>query len=63
VGEFRQLVLNLGIQGQYKQLGEFIGSLEKQPFYVKVAELKVERGRERPQFLQIQLQLEIAVRS
>ena len=63
VGEFRQLVLNLGIRGRYEQLGEFIGSLEKQPFYVKVAELSVEPGRERPQNLQIQLQLEIAVRS
>ena len=63
VGEFRQLVLNLGIRGQYKQLGEFISSLEKQPFYVKVAELNVQPGRERRQLLQIQLQLEITVRS
>ncbi|MCG6916821.1 MAG: type 4a pilus biogenesis protein PilO [Deltaproteobacteria bacterium] len=63
VGEFRQLVLNLGIQGQYIQLGEFISSLEKQPFYLKVAELRVERGRQCPQLLEIQLQLEITVRS
>ena len=63
MGEFRLLVLNLGIQGRYEQLGEFISSLEKQPFYVKVAQLRVERGRERPQNLQIQLQLEIVVRS
>jgi len=63
MGEFRQLVLNLGISGRYEQLGEFISSLEKQPFYVKVAELNVQPGRERPQLLQIQLQLEIAVRS
>jgi len=62
-GEFRQLVLNLGIRGRYEQLGEFISSLEKQRFYVKVAELKVEQGRERQQNLQIQLQLEIVVRS
>jgi Tfp pilus assembly protein PilO len=62
-GEFRQLVLNLGILGRYEQLGEFISSLEKQPFYVKVAELSVERGRESLQNLQIQLQLEIVVRS
>lgn len=62
-GEFRQLVLNLGIQGRYEQLGEFISSLEEQPFYVKVIELRVERGREPPQNLQIQLQLEIVVRS
>jgi Tfp pilus assembly protein PilO len=61
--EFRQLVLNLGIRGRYEQLGEFISSLEEQPFYVKVAELKVERGRERPQLLEIRLQLEIVVRS
>jgi Tfp pilus assembly protein PilO len=63
IGEFRQLVLNLGIQGRYEQLGEFISSLEKQPFYVKFAELNVEPGRERPQLLQIKLQLEITVRS
>ena len=63
MGEFRLLVLNLGIQGRYEQLGEFISSLEKQPFYVKVAQLRVERGRERQQNLQIQLQLEIVVRS
>jgi Tfp pilus assembly protein PilO len=62
-GEFRQLVLNLGIRGRYEQLGAFISSLEEQPFYVKVAELRVERGRERPQFLEIQLQLEIVVRT
>jgi len=62
-GEFRELVLNLGIRGRYEQLGEFIRSLEKQPFYVKVAELRVERTREPPQNLQIQLQLEIVVRS
>jgi Tfp pilus assembly protein PilO len=63
IGEFRQLVLNLGIRGRYEQLGEFISSLEKQPFYVKFAELNVEPGRERPQLLQIKLQLEITVRS
>jgi len=63
VGEFRQLVLNLGIRGRYEQLGEFISSLEKQPFYVKVAELSVDSGRERSQLLEIRLQLEIAVRS
>jgi Tfp pilus assembly protein PilO len=63
IGEFRQLVLNLGIRGRYEQLGEFISSLEKQPFYVKVAELNVQPGRDRPQLLQIQLQLEITVRS
>jgi Tfp pilus assembly protein PilO len=63
VGEFRQLVLNLGIRGRYQQLGEFISSLEKQQFYVKVAELNVQPGRERRQLLQIQLQLEIIVRS
>jgi Tfp pilus assembly protein PilO len=63
IGEFRQLVLNLGIRGRYEQLGEFISSLEKQPFYVKFAELDVEPGRERPQLLQIKLQLEITVRS
>ena len=63
MGEFRQLVLNLGIRGHYKQLGEFISSLEKQPFYVKVTELRVEPGWERPQNLQIQLHLGIVVRN
>jgi Tfp pilus assembly protein PilO len=63
VGEFRQLVLNLGIRGRYEQLGEFISSLEKQPFYVKVTKLNIERGREGPQLLEIALQLEIVVRS
>lgn len=63
MGEFRRLVLNLGIRGLYEQLGKFIGSLEKQPFYVKVAELRVEPGRERPELLEIRLQLEITVRS
>ena len=63
IGEFRQLVLNLGIQGRYEQLGEFISSLEKQPFYVKFADLNVAPGRGQPQLLQIQLQLEITVRS
>jgi Tfp pilus assembly protein PilO len=63
LGEFRRLVLNLGIRGRYRQLGEFISSLEKQPFYVKVAEMRIEPRRERPQLLQIKLQLEITVRS
>jgi Tfp pilus assembly protein PilO len=62
-GEFRRLQLNLGVRGGYEQLGDFLGGLQQQPYYVKVAELRVERGRENPEFLHIQLQLEIVVRS
>jgi Tfp pilus assembly protein PilO len=62
-GEFRRLVLNLGVRGGYEQVGNFLGDLEEQPFLVKVTELSMQRGRERPQFLQIRLQLEIVVRS
>jgi Tfp pilus assembly protein PilO len=62
-GEFRRLLLNLGVRGSYEQLGDFLGGLEQQPYYVKVAKLRVERGRESPEFLHIQLQLQIVVRS
>lgn len=62
-GEFRQLFINLGIRGGYKQLGDFLAGLEKQPFYVKVAELHMSRREEGEQRLEIQLKLEIVVRS
>jgi len=62
-GEFRWLVLNVGIRGLYQQLGNFLGDLEQQPFYVKVAELHVAQGKERAERLEIQLKLEIVVRS
>jgi Tfp pilus assembly protein PilO len=62
-GEFRQLFINLGIRGRYEQLGDFLAGLEKQPFHVKVAELHMSRREEREQRLEIQLKLEIVVRS
>jgi len=63
VGEFRRLVLNLGVRGRYDELGEFLSALEKQPFYVKVEKLSVEGGREDRPLLAIELQLDIVVRS
>jgi Tfp pilus assembly protein PilO len=62
-GEFRQLFINLGIRGRYEQLGDFLAGLEQQPFYVKVAELHVSKREKREQRLEIQLKLEIVVRS
>ena len=62
-GEFRQLFINLGIRGRYEQLGDFLAGLEQQPFYVKVAELHVDRGERRSSLLEIQLKLQIVVRS
>ena len=62
-GEFRQLFLNLVILGRYEQLGDFLAGLEQQPFYVKLAELHVNRREKRSSLLEIQLKLEIVVRS
>ena len=62
-GDFRQLVINLGIRGQYEQLGDFLAGLEQQPFYVKVAELHMSKEEKREEQLEIQLKLEIVVRS
>ena len=62
-GEFRQLFINLGIRGGYEQLGDFLAGLEQQPFYVKVAELHVSKREKRGQRLEIQLKLEIVVKS
>jgi Tfp pilus assembly protein PilO len=62
-GEFRQFFINLGIRGQYEQLGEFLAGLEQQPFYVRVAELHLSKREKREQWLEIQLKLEIVVRS
>ena len=62
-GEFRQLFINLGIRGGYEQLGDFLAGLEQQPFYVKVAELHMSKREEGEQPLEIQLKLEIVVRS
>jgi Tfp pilus assembly protein PilO len=62
-GDFRQLVINLGIRGRYEQLGDFLAGLEQQPFYVKVAELHLSKREKRDQRLEIKLKLEIVVRS
>jgi Tfp pilus assembly protein PilO len=62
-GEFRQFFINLGIRGRYEQLGDFLAGLEQQPFYVKVAELHMSKREMREQRLEIQLKLEIVVRS
>ena len=63
LGEFRQIFLNLNISGQYEQLGDFLAGLERQPFYLKVAELRVTKRGKREQLLEIQLKLEVVVRS
>jgi Tfp pilus assembly protein PilO len=44
-------------------LSDFLAGLEQQPFYVKVAELHVSKREKREQRLEIQLKLEIVVRS
>jgi Tfp pilus assembly protein PilO len=63
IGDICQLSLNLEIRGWYEQLGDFLGDLEQQPFYVKVTELHVERREKRSSLLEIQLKLQIVVRS
>jgi Tfp pilus assembly protein PilO len=63
IGDIYQLFLNLEIRGRYKQLGDFLGDLEQQPFYIKVAELHMDRREQRSALLDIRLKLEIAVRS
>ena len=63
IGEFRRLALDMGMRGRYEQLGEFLGELQQQPFYVRVDQLKVAKGADQPQLLEIRLSLEIVVRS
>jgi Tfp pilus assembly protein PilO len=62
-GDFRQLLLNVRMRGQYQQLGAFLQSLETQPFYVKVDEMNLKRAERRSAVLDITLKLEIVVRS
>ena len=62
-GEFRQLFIDLGIRGRYEQLGDFLAGLEQQVFYVKVVELHMSKREEGEERLEIQLKLEIVVRS
>ena len=63
LGDIYQLFLNLEIRGWYKQLVGFLGDLEQQPFYIRVAELHMDRRGRRSALLDIRLKLEIVVRS
>ena len=63
LGDIYQLYLNLEIRGWYKQLVGFLGDLEQQPFYIRVAELHMDRRGRRSALLDIRLKLEIVVRS
>ena len=61
--EYRQLNVDLGMSGRYEELGDFLTALEQQPFYIRVAELRLQRGNKRPPLLDIQLKLAIVMRS
>jgi len=61
--EYRQLKVDLGMNGRYEELGDFLAALEQQPFYIRVAELRLQRGNKRPHLLDIQLKLTIVMRS
>jgi Tfp pilus assembly protein PilO len=63
LGDIYQLFLNLEIRGWYKQLVGFLDDLEQQPFYIRVAELHMDRREKRSAFLDIRLKLEIVVGS
>jgi len=60
---YRQLKVDLGMSGRYEELGDFLAALKEQPFYIRVAELRVQRGNKRPPLLDIQLKLAIVMRS
>jgi len=61
--EYRQLKVDLGMSGRYEELGDFLAALKEQPFYIRVAELRVSRGNRRQPLLDIQLKLTIVMRS
>jgi len=61
--EYRQLRLDLGISGRYEELGNFLAAIEQEPFFIRVAEVRAQRGNRRPPLLDIQLQLAIIMRS
>ena len=63
LGDIYQLFLSLEIRGWYKQLVGFLGDLEQQPFYIRLAELHMDRRERRSALLDIRLKLEIVVRS
>ena len=62
LGEINQLFLNFEIRGWYKQFVGFLDDLEQQPFYIRVAELHMDRREKRSAFLDIRLKLEIVVK-
>ena len=62
LGEINQLFLNFEIRGWYKQLVGFLDDLEQQPFYIRVAELHMDRREKRSALLDIRLKLEIVVK-
>jgi Tfp pilus assembly protein PilO len=61
--EYKQVKLDLGMRGRYEELGEFLAALEQQPFYIRVAELRIQKGAKRPPLLDIDLKLAIVMRS
>ena len=61
--EYRQLSLDLGMSGRYEELGDFLAAIEQEPFFIKVAEVQIQRGNRRPPLLDIQLKLAIIMRS
>jgi len=61
--EYRQLNVDLEMSGRYEELGDFLAALKQQSFYIRVAELRVQRGNKRPPLLDIQLKLAVVMRS
>jgi Tfp pilus assembly protein PilO len=61
--EYRQLKVDLAMSGRYEELGDFLAALEQQPFYIRVAELRVSRGKRPQSLLDIQLKLAIVMKS
>lgn len=61
--EYRQLSVDFVMSGRYEELGDLLAALERQPFYIRVAELQIQRGNNRPPLLDINLKLAIVMRS
>ena len=61
--QYRQLIVDIKISGGYEELGEFLATLEQQPFYIRVSELRVRQGRRLASLLDIDLKLSIVMRS
>ena len=60
---FRSSLMELGIRCRYKELGNFLAALERQQFFVRVADLRVRRGQAQPPFLEVMLKVTIVARS